>query len=144
MIYTQGSLGRVFILKFEDKDDLLSEIKNLAKHEAIKAGTIMLLGGMRSAGIVSGPKEPIIPPEPIWLNFEDGREVVGLGTLFWKDDEPVIHIHSAVGRGKEAFVGCLRKDSSVFLVVEAVITEMLGVAARKIEDKKTGLVILDL
>lgn len=144
MIYTQGSLGRVFILKFEDKDDLLSEIKNLAKHEAIKAGTIMLLGGMRSAGIVSGPKEPIIPPEPIWLNFEDGREVVGLGTLFWKDDEPVIHIHSAVGRGKEAFVGCFRKDSSVFLVVEAVITEMLGVAARKIEDKKTGLVILDL
>lgn len=144
MIYTQGSLGRVFILKFEDKDDLLSEIKNLAKHEAIKAGTIMLLGGMRSAGIVSGPKEPIIPPEPIWLNFEDGREVVGLGTLFWKDGEPVIHIHSAVGRGKETFVGCLRKDSSVFLVVEAVITEILGVAARKIEDKKTGLVILDL
>lgn len=144
MIYTQGSLGRVFILKFEDKDDLLSEIKNLAKHEAIKAGTIMLLGGMRSAGIVSGPKEPIIPPEPIWLNFEDGREVVGLGTLFWKDDEPVIHIHSAVGRGKETFVGCLRKDSSVFLVVEAVITEILGVAARKIEDKKTGLVILEL
>lgn len=144
MIYTQGSLGRVFILKFEDKDDLLSEIKNLAKHEAIKAGTIMLLGGMRSAGIVSGPKEPIIPPEPIWLNFEDGREVVGLGTLFWKDDEPVIHIHSAVGRSKETFVGCLRKDSSVFLVVEAVITEILGVAARKIEDKKTGLVILDL
>lgn len=144
MKYTQGSFGRVFILKFEDKDDLLTEIKNLAKKEAIKAGTITLLGGMRRGGIVSGPKEPVIPPEPMWIDFDDGREVVALGTLFWKEQEPVIHLHSAVGRGKEAFVGCLRRDSSVFLVVEAVITEILGVNARKIEDKKTGLVMLEL
>lgn len=144
MKYAQGTFGRVFILKFDDKDDLLSEIKRLASKENVKVATIMLLGGMRSAGIVSGPKKPEIPPEPMWVNFSDGREILGIGTLFWKGNEPVIHLHSAVGREKEVFVGCVRKDSSVFLVVEAVVTEILGIDAKKVDDKETGLVMLEL
>lgn len=144
MQYRQGSFGRVFILKFEDKDDLIGEMKKLAAAEKIRVGSIMLLGGMRSAGIVSGPKEAVIPPEPMWVNFADGREILGIGTLFWKDSEPVIHLHGAVGRGNETFTGCVRKDSSVFLVIEAVITEILGVDARKALDPKTGLVMLEL
>jgi predicted DNA-binding protein with PD1-like motif len=144
MQYRQGLFGRVFILKFEDKDDLLEEMKKLAARENIKVGTIMLLGGMRSAGIVSGPKEAVIPPDPIWVNFTDGREVLGFGTLFWKDDEPVIHLHGAVGRRNETVTGCVRKDSSVFLVIEAVVTEILGVDARKALDPETGLVMLEL
>ncbi|HWR71930.1 MAG TPA: PPC domain-containing DNA-binding protein [Nitrospirota bacterium] len=144
MQYRQGSYGRVFLLKFEDRDDLLEEIKKLALKEKIKVGAITLLGGMRSAGLVSGPREAVIPPEPMWVNFSDGREVLGIGTLFWKGDEPVIHLHGAVGRGNETVTGCVRKDSSVFLVIEAIITEILGIDARKTLDEKTGLVMLDL
>jgi predicted DNA-binding protein with PD1-like motif len=142
--YKQGSFGRVFVLKFEDKDDLLEEIKKVAAREKIKVGTIMLLGGMRSAGIVSGPKEAVIPPDPLWLNFSDVREVIGIGTLFWKGDEPIIHLHGAMGREKETYTGCIRKDSSVYLVVEAVITEIVGVDACKALNEKTGLVMLEL
>ncbi len=144
MRYSQGSFGRVFILKFEDKDDLIEELKTLAAREKVKAGTITLLGGMRSAGIVSGPREAVIPPDPMWVNFADGREIVGFGTIFWKDEEPVVHLHAAVGRGQETLVGCVRKDSAVFLVIESIVTEILGVAARKQMDKKTGLVMLEL
>jgi predicted DNA-binding protein with PD1-like motif len=132
------------LLKFEDKDDLLSEIKRVATTEKIKVGTIMLLGGMRSAGLVSGPKEAVIPPEPMWTNFDDGREVLGLGTLFWKGDEPVLHLHGAIGREQKTITGCIRKESSVYLVIEAVITEILGIDARKTVDKKTGMVMLEL
>ena len=144
MKYQQGSFGRVFVLKFEDKDDLLEHMKKVAIKERIKVATIMLLGGMRSAGIVSGPRQAVIPPEPMWVNFSDGREVLGLGTLFWKGNEPVIHLHGAVGREKESLVGCVRKDSSVFLVIEAVITEIVGVEAWKVLNEETGLVTLEL
>ena len=98
MKYSQGSFGRVFLLKFEDQDNLLEELKKVAVQEKIKVGTIMLLGGMRSAGVVTGPREAVIPPDPMWINFNDGREVLGFGTLFWKGDEPVIHLHGAIGR----------------------------------------------
>jgi predicted DNA-binding protein with PD1-like motif len=144
MKYKQGTFGRVFVLKFEDKDDILEEMKKVATKERIKVGTIMLLGGMRSAGIVSGPKEAAIPPDPLWVNFSDGREVLGIGTLFWKEEEPIIHLHGAVGRERETFTGCIRKDSKVFLVIEAVITEILGIDAHKALSEKTGLVMLEL
>ena len=144
MKYSQGSFGRVFVLKFEDKDDLLEEMKKLAAKEKIRAGTIMLLGGLRSAGIVSGPKEAVIPPDPLWVHINDGREVLGIGTLFWKGDEPVIHLHGAIGREKETYTGCIRKDSSVFLVVEAVMTEIVGIDAHKVLNEKAGLVMLEL
>jgi uncharacterized protein len=142
--YKQGSFGRVFVLKFEDKDDLLSEIKRVAVAETIKVGTIMLLGGMRSAGLVSGPKEAAIPPEPMWNNFNDGREVLGFGTLFWNGNEPVLHLHGAIGRANETLTGCIRKESSVYLVIEAVITEIVGIDARKTWNEKTGMVMLEL
>ncbi len=144
MKYKQGSFGRVFVLKFEDKDNILEEMKKVAIKEKITVGTIMLLGGMRSAGIVSGPKETVIPPDPLWVNFSDGREVLGIGTLFWKGEEPIIHLHGAIGREKETLTGCIRKDSTVFLVIEAVITEILGIDAHKALNEKTGLVMLEL
>ncbi len=144
MKYRQGAYGRVFMLKFEDRDDLLEEIRRLARTENIKVATITLLGGLRSAGMVTGPKAPVVPPEPIWHGFSDGREVIGFGSLLWSGDEPVIHLHGAVGRGDEARVGCIRKDSAVYLIVEAVVSEIVGVDARKVRDPASGLTLLEL
>jgi predicted DNA-binding protein with PD1-like motif len=143
MNYQQGSLGRVFLLKFNDNDDLLEEIKGVAQKENIKAATIMLLGGLRSAGVVTGPKEAVIPPDPQWADFSDGREVLGFGTLFWNNETPVLHLHGAIGRGEKTLTGCIRKNSSVYLTIEAVMTEILGTNARKALNEKTGLVMLE-
>ncbi len=144
MKYKQGSFGRVFVVKFEDNDDLLGNLKKIAAKEKIRAGTIMLLGGLRSTGVVTGPKEAVIPPDPLWVNVNDGREVIGFGTLFWHGDEPAIHLHGAVGRNHETITGCIRKESCVYLVVEAVITEILGIDGMRTLDEKTGLVLLEL
>lgn len=142
MQYRAGSIGRVFLLKFEDRDDLLAEMKKLAVTEEIKTGTIALLGGMRSAGLVTGPREAVVPPDPLWTNFDDGREVVAFGTIFRKGSEPVIHLHGAIGREAESLVGCIRKNSVVYLVVEAIVTEILGVDARKEFDEQSGFAVL--
>jgi len=132
------------VLRFDDKDDLLNEMKSVAFKEKIKVGTIMLLGGLRHAGVVSGPREAVIPPDPMWIKVSDGREVLGFGTLIWKGNEPIIHLHGAVGRDRETITGCIRKESSMYLVVEAVITEILGIDAVKTLDENTGLVMLEL
>jgi predicted DNA-binding protein with PD1-like motif len=142
--YAEGSFGRVFLLKFEDKDDLLTGLKEVAVREKVRAAVVTLLGGMRSGGVVSGPREPIVPPEPMWMNFNDGREVLGMGTLFWNGDEPVLHLHGAIVRDEKATVGCIRKNGTVYLVVEAVMAEISGVNARKEQDPKTGMVALKL
>jgi predicted DNA-binding protein with PD1-like motif len=94
--------------------------------------------------VVAGPEEAVIPPEQLLVHFHDGRGVLGIGTLFWMGEEPVIHIPGAAGREYDSLTGCFRKNSSVFIVIEAVIVEILGLDAHKALDKKTGIVMLEL
>lgn len=142
MQYRSGSIGRVMVLKFEDGDSLLDGIIEVARKEAVKAGFFFLLGGMRSAGMVLGPKEPVLPPEPIWAGFADGREILGIGSVFLKDGEPAVHLHGAVGKADTTMMGCVRKDDKVFLVVEAMLLEVTGIEASKAVNPKTGIAML--
>ena len=131
MKYTKGTIGRVFLIKFSDKDIFLKEIEKFARKEKIKAATMIFLGALREGRLVTGPKKAVIPPEPNWVKFKDGWEVFGMGTIFTNKKGPQIHIHSSLGKKKKVFTGCIRKDSKVFLVIEAVVFELKGVQATK-------------
>lgn len=143
MQYRTGNIGRAIVIKYEDGDSLLDGIIEVAKKEGVKSGFFYLLGGMRSAGMVCGPKEPVLPPEPTWEGFTDGREVLGVGSVFLKDGEPAIHLHGAVGKGATTLTGCIRKDDKVFLVVEAMLLEITGIDAAKMVNEKTGIAMLE-
>lgn len=144
MKYTKGSLGRIFVLKFEDDDVMIDELKKFAKKEKIKAASLIFLGALKKGDLVTGPKKPIIPPEPNWLKFSGGWEAMGIGTIFTNKTGPQVHIHTAMGKAKKAFTGCLRKDSKIFLVIEAVIFELKDLKATKGIDPRTGLNLLHI
>lgn len=142
MQYTKGSIGRVFLLKFSDDDVLLDELAKFVKQERLKSAALVFLGALKKGNLVTGPKKPIIPPEPNWVKFKDGWEVAGVGTIFTNKSGPQIHIHASMGKRKKALTGCIRKDSKVFLVIEAVVFELKGVKATKAIDPVTGLNLL--
>ena len=64
MKYTKGTIGRVFLVKFEDGDILIDNLSLLAKKEMIKAATMIFIGALKQGDLVTGPKKPVIPPEP--------------------------------------------------------------------------------
>ena len=130
--------------KFEDDDILTDKLAELAGKEKIKAGVMVFLGALKKGKLVTGPKKPVIPPEPNWVNFKDGWEVTGVGTVFTNSQGPQIHIHSAMGKKQKTLIGCVRKDSKVFLVIEAVIFELKGIKATKDIDPRTGLNLLKI
>lgn len=142
MEYTKGSIGRVFLLKFNHKDIVINELSSFVKKEKLKAATVIFLGALREGKLVTGPKKPVIPPEPNWVGFRDGWETMGVGTIFTNAKGPQIHLHTAMGKKNKFLVGCLQKDSQVFLVIEAVVFELKGVKATKQIDPKTGLNLL--
>lgn len=145
MKYTSGKVGRIFVLKFENNDILLDEIKRFSKKERLRSAVFVFIGAMREGLLVTGPKKPVIPPEPNKVNFKDGWEVFGVGTIFSNPKkEPQIHIHGSMGKKDKMLTGCIRGGSKVFLVVEAVVFEMKGVKAGKSVDPKTGLNLLML
>lgn len=144
MRYTKGTIGRVFLLKFNDDDILLDEISRLAKKEHVRAATMIFLGALKKGDLVTGPRKAVIPPEPNWTRFKDAWEVMGIGTIFTNRSGPQIHIHTSMGKKTRTLTGCVRKDSTVFLVIEAVVLELKGVAATKEIDPKTGLNLLKI
>ena len=99
---------------------------------------------------MTGPKKPVIPPEPNWRTFRDGWEVMGTGTIFTnkrrvnKAAGPQVHVHATMGKKNKMMTGCVRKDSKVFLVLEAVVFELKNVKATKDIDLKTGLNLLKI
>lgn len=142
MQYTKGTVGRVFLLKFDDGDVLLDELEKFARAERLKAATIVFIGALKKGSLVTGPKKAVIPPEANWVGFDDAWEVMGTGTIFANRSGPQIHIHASMGKKRKTLTGCVRKRSEVFLVIEAVVLELKGVKATKAIDPKTGLNLL--
>ena len=144
MKYHVGKTGRVIVARFEDKEDVLGNLVNIAKKEKIKAGVFYVVGGMREGRIVVGPEEDKIPPKPVWKQLGESHEVVGIGTIFWDKKAPKIHFHGAFGKKNMVKMGCLREKSETFLVLEAIIIEIKGIKARREIDPVSGLTLLKL
>ncbi len=144
MQYQIGKPGRIVVIRFEDKDDVLDNLVQLAKKEKLTAAAVYLVGGMREGGIVVGPEKDEFPPMPVWKRLGESHEVVGFGTIFWQGDDPKVHLHGAFGKRDMVKVGCLREDAETFLVLEAVVIEIDGVNARRSLDPATGMVLLNL
>jgi predicted DNA-binding protein with PD1-like motif len=138
MEYAKGSIGRVFTVRMEHGDDILNELEGLAKLENIRSAMCVLLGAVKEANLVVGPKENMVPPDPQWDRLRDVNEVVGVGNIFTENGFPKIHLHLAAGRGNESRVGCLRNESEVFMVVEIFIMEIEGIDATRQFDATKG------
>lgn len=139
MQYTEGQLGRVFVVRIDDGEDMLVSLRQFVHDKGVRAGSIVFLGALMDGRMVTGPEEPVIPPVPHFVMFEGGWEVFGVGTIYPGDDGPHIHYHASVGRAGHALTGCLRDKAVTYLIVEAVIYEITGLSARREFDEKTQL-----
>lgn len=144
MEYAKAKLGRIFLLKFSDKDILLKELEKFSRKERVKSAVTVFIGALRNGKLVTGPKKPVIPPEANWKNFKGGWESMGIGTIFSNKSGPQIHIHSSLGKKDKALTGCVRLNSSVFFVIEAVVFELIGVKAAKEIDPQAGINLLKI
>lgn len=139
MQYTEGQIGRVFVVRIDDGEDMLVSLRQFIVDKNIQAGSIHFLGALMNGRMVTGPEEPVIPPVPHFVMFEGGWEVFGVGTIYPGEGGPHIHYHGSVGRSGHALTGCLREKAVTYLIVEAVIMEFTGLSARRDIDEKTQL-----
>ncbi|MFA4849639.1 MAG: PPC domain-containing DNA-binding protein [Methanoregula sp.] len=139
MQYTEGQLGRVFVVRIDDGEDMLVSLRQFILDKNIQSGSITFLGALMNGRMVTGPEEPVIPPVPHFVMFEGGWEVFGVGTIYPGEGGPHIHYHASVGRSGHALTGCLREKAITYLIIEAVIMEFTGLKARREFDQKTQL-----
>ncbi|MFP3937928.1 MAG: PPC domain-containing DNA-binding protein [Phycisphaerae bacterium] len=145
MDYSVGSIGRVVVARGFDGEDVYEGVEKIARDEGIRCAAVVVVGGLRSGKVVVGSKSPEGPIEPQTVEFDDAREIAGVGTIVPDEEGPKLHLHGAIGRGGEkTLAGCPRGGATVFCVLEVVIFEVRDVdAARKI-DPELGLKLLTL
>ena len=100
---SEGKIGRVFVLRLEDGDEVPGCIEEFALEKGIKVGHVILIGGIGGGQVVVGPrKTDEMPPDPVLLPIDGAHEVEGLGIIAPdKDGQPRLHIHASLGRGGE-------------------------------------------
>jgi len=140
--YVEGNLGRVFTARLRDGEPVYESIEELARQEGVASALVLILGGARSAGVVTGPKSTTGPVEPIIREFDDAREVYGTGTIYPSDEGPKLHLHAGFGRESEATIGCPRYGLETYLVLEVVVLELTGLDAGRRLDPQSGLKLL--
>lgn len=142
MDYRTGKFGRVVTIRFDHGEDLLKGLKEIVLREKIKSCWFQIVGALGQAGVVIGPKEPVVPPEPVWQEVNDVREVIGSGSIHMDADEPKIHLHAVMGHHGETLTGCVRRNSKVYLTLEVILFELLGLNASRPWDEENGCNLL--
>jgi predicted DNA-binding protein with PD1-like motif len=144
MEYTVGSVGRVVVARLFEGEDLQECVGQIARTEGIRCATVLITGGFRESHIVVGPRQEEPTIEPRFQVFDGPGEVLGVGTLFWNETEPRLHIHAAIGKDGESLIGCPRHDTRTFLILEVTIIEITGIDAARRLDPKAGMYLLRL
>ena len=145
MKYSEAKPGRIFVIRLEDGDIVHETIESFAKEHAVKAATLVILGGAdKGSRLVVGPEDArAMPIIPMGLTLGNVHEVAGVGTLF-PDDEgnPVLHMHMACGRDDKTVTGCVRTGVKVWHIMEVVLFELVDSTGVRRLDKITGFKLL--
>jgi len=142
MEYSIGRTDRVIAVRLFEGEDIYESIESIAAKENVRAAAVLITGGMRKGNVVVGPKTEQPKIEPQFMPFEGPGEVLGVGTIFWNNEQPKLHIHTAIGKGGKNLVGCPRGGATTFLVLEVTIIEIEGIQAQRKIDKDTGFELL--
>lgn len=146
MKYSEGKVGRIFVIRLEDGDRMPDAIESFARENNVLRGMCILVGGIKDGGnIVVGPKNgDSLPPQPITFRINGVHEIAGVGTVF-PDDEgnPRLHMHASLGREGKTSTGCIRPGIEVWKVGEIVLLEIKENPARRKKDSQTGFELLE-
>ena len=147
MRYSEGFVGRVFVLRLEDGDLLNDTLEQFAAERGVERGLAFYLGGSADGSrVVVGPD----------VAHEDGivalvhtlagpQEVLAVGTIFPDEQgKPSVHMHAASGREGAATVGCTRAGLRTWLVGEVVLLEISGSTAHRKTDTASGFELLEI
>jgi predicted DNA-binding protein with PD1-like motif len=141
------SVGRVFVLRLGTGEVIHEAIETFAIDKGISRATVSIVGAVAGGSrMVSGPCLPLSDGIlPYMHEVAAESEVTGFGTIF-PDEEgvPFLHMHGSAGREGGSSTGCFRAGMETWLVLEAVITELVGTGPVRVTDPATGFKILEI
>jgi predicted DNA-binding protein with PD1-like motif len=144
MKFSEGQIGRVFVIRLEDGDVIPECIERFAEEKKISVAQVIMIGGIGKGQVVVGPRHSNeMPPEPMLIPIDGAHELMGVGVIAPdKREKPVFHVHGSLGRSGKSTTGCLRPGVTIWTMGEVIICEILGTTAVRDLDEKTQFKLL--
>ncbi len=136
----ETSISRVIVGKLESGDDLLESLSKIVKTYKIKSGFINCIGALKQFTL---GYYDLDLNEYKMETFNENVELVScIGSVSYKDGEPIIHMHISIGRRDYSLLGGhLGKPSIVSITGEVSIFEIDKELIRE-TDPQSGLFLL--
>ncbi len=146
MRYSEGKIGRVFVIRLDDKDKLPAAVENFAGEKGISRGMCLLIGGIGDKGkIVVVPEDgETMPVVPMVTELSGVHEIAGVGTLFPDGGgKPRLHMHAALGREGKTVTGCIRPGIETWKLGEVILLEIEDNTACRKKDPAVGFDVME-
>lgn len=134
----QVKKGRVFIGRFDLRDDLLDSLTSFCKKENIRLGTFTLLGALSSVkmGYYKQSQQQYVE----CLDLKKTLEITACsGNISLKNGEVFVHAHITLAdHSGQCYGGHLMPGATIF-AAEYYIEELTGAEFNRVDDKDTGL-----
>lgn len=146
MKFSEATEGRTFVIRLEDGEIVHDTLEQFARDHGVERASLVAVGGAdKGSVLVVGPEEGHVKPVSIMTHeLYEAHEIVGTGTIF-PDEEgnPVLHMHMACGREENTVTGCIRRGVKVWLVMEVIMTELIGSGAFRKTEPDNGFKLLE-
>jgi predicted DNA-binding protein with PD1-like motif len=146
MKYSEARQGRTFVIRLEDGETVHEKLEQFAREQGVGRASLIAIGGAdKGSVLVVGPEEGRMKPVSIMTHeLYEAHEILGCGTIFPDEQgNPVLHMHMACGREENTVTGCVRNGVKVWLVMEVIMTELLGCSSSRKTEQETGFKLLD-
>ena len=146
MRYSEGKIGRVFVIRLDDKDKLPAAVEDFAEEKGISRGMCLLIGGIGDKGkIVVGPEDgETMPVVPMVTELSGVHEIAGVGKLFTDGGgKPRLHMHAALGREGKTVTGCIRPGIETWKLGEVILLEIEDNTACRKKDPAVGFDVME-
>ena len=140
LIHEEGG-EKTFALVFDTGDEVVSEITNFARENALDAATLTAIGAFSSATL---GYFDLVRKEYEKIPVEEQVEVLSLiGDIALNEGEPELHAHVVLGRRDGTTRGGHLLEAHVLPTLEVVLVESPD-HLKKRTDEETGLALIDL
>lgn len=138
---TQVTIGRQFVVVFDDGDDFLTALGDFCKNENIRQGIIPgFIAGLREVDIVGTCDRIENPDAPVWDKVHlETVEAHGSGTLAWDENAGAVapHLHVSVGLKGMGAVGYTSHllGAQVQFLTEMLVIEVASPDLNRVKDE---------
>ena len=88
MQYTEGQLGRVFVVRIDDGEDMIASLRQFIDEKAILAGSVIFLGALMEGKMVTGPRSRSFRRFPILSFLKAGGKYSASARFFPVKGDP--------------------------------------------------------